>query len=70
MYSFISNSNIDVLFCIKDIFQFKFFKRCSGGFIIIVIFLFQILCVLVYFFKSKYKLKIYALIYEIIRIKF
>ena len=29
------------------------------GFIIMVIFLFQILCVLVYFLKSKYKLKIY-----------
>ena len=59
MYSFISNSNIDVLFCIKDIFQFKFFKRCTGGFIIMILFLFQFLCVLVYFFKSKYKLKIY-----------
>ena len=59
VYSFISNSNFDVLFCIKQVFQYKYFKRCIGGIIIMILFLFQIICVLTYTFKSRNKLKIY-----------
>ena len=58
-YKFISNSNIDVLFCIKDIFQWNNFKRCTGGFIIIALLVFQIICVLIYFHKSQYDFKRY-----------
>ena len=59
IYSFMSNSNFDILFCIKKIFKYKYFKRCIGGYIIMALFLFQVACVSIYFLKSKNKLKIY-----------
>ena len=30
IYSFMSNSNFDILFCIKQIFKYIYFKRCTG----------------------------------------
>ena len=63
IYSFVSNSNIDVLFCIKHIFSFEYLKRCIGGFIVIGLIIFQTICVLIYFLKSKSGIEIY--IYEL-----
>ena len=62
IYSFISNSNINVLFCIKNIFNIKYFKRCIGGFIIIILIFFISICVFVYFLKSKNDIRKYMYI--------
>ena len=59
LYSFISRINIDVLFCIKQIFELNYFKRCIGGFIIILLFLAHNGNVLFYFLRSKNRFKIY-----------
>ena len=59
LYSFISNSNIDVLFCIKQIFELNYIKRCIGGFTIILLFLVHNSSILLYFLISKNKFKIF-----------
>ena len=59
LYSFISNSNIDVLFCIKQIFELNYIKRCVGGFITILLFFVHNSSILFYFILSKTKFKIY-----------
>ena len=59
IYSLISNSNFDVLYCIKVIFHFDHLKRCLGGLIIIIILLFQTICVILYNYKSKFDYKRY-----------
>ena len=59
LYSFVSNSNINILFCIKKIFNFEYFKRCSGGFFIMSILFLQTVFVIIYFFKSKIEIKKY-----------
>ena len=58
-YSFIKSSNIDVLFCIKTIFHFEYFKRSIGGLIITILIFLNTICVIIYFCKSKNDLKIY-----------
>ena len=52
IYSFITNSNINVLSCIKVIFQITHLKRCVGGFIILVLMFLQTICVILYEYKS------------------
>ena len=59
VYSFLSNSNINILFCIKEIFNFEYFKRCVGGFIIMIFIFFETLCVIFYSLKSKIAFKKY-----------
>ena len=59
MYSFLSRSNINILFCIKEIFNFEYFKRCIGGFIIMILIFFKTICVIVYCQKSKNAIKKY-----------
>ena len=38
----LSNSNLDVLQCFNDVFNKKYFKKATGGFIILTIFIMQI----------------------------
>ena len=59
MYSFISNSNIDILLCVKKIFVYENFKRCTGGFFIMILIFFNTICVIIYFKKSKNHVRIY-----------
>jgi len=61
IYSFLSSSNINILFCIKQIFNFKYFKRCIGGFIIMILILFYSICIIVYVVKSKIAIKKFIL---------
>ena len=61
IYSFISNTNIDVLFCFKEIFKINYLKRCIGGIIIIILIVIQTICVIRYYTKSQYSLKRYLL---------
>ena len=44
----INNMNIEILTCFKDVFDFKYFKKNIGGFIIISLFFSETICV-VYF---------------------
>ncbi len=63
-----SNLNIEVLLCYKDIFNFYYFKKNIGGFIIITIFILYSFCI-VYFFnitRDKIRRNIYSLTDKII----
>ena len=62
IYSFISESSFEVVFCFKNIFIYEYFKKNIGGFIIMTIIFFQTICVLVYFLKSKIEIKKYLFI--------
>ena len=59
----LSNLNIEVLTCYKNVFNYKYFKKNIGGFIILFFFFFQILSFSYYYLVSKNKLIRY--IYEI-----
>ena len=49
----LSNLNIEVLSCYKDVFNFYYFKRNIGGFIILVIIILENICIFLYFYKYK-----------------
>ena len=49
----ITNLNIEVLMCYKDIFDIKYFKKNISGFIIISLFVFYTICIIYYFLISK-----------------
>ncbi len=51
-----SNLNIEVLTCYKEVFNFKYFKKNIGGFIILALILTQIICFIYYIYVSKRKL--------------
>ena len=53
----INNMNIEILTCYKDIFDFKYFKKNIGGFIIITLFFSEIICVGYFFFVANIKTK-------------
>jgi hypothetical protein len=59
MYSFLSSSNINILFCIKEIFNFEYFRRCIGGFIIMILIFFETICVIFYSQKGRNSIKKY-----------
>ena len=52
----ISNLNIDVIMCYKDIFNFKYFKKNIGGFIIIGLIIFESICHIYYYLISHDKI--------------
>ncbi len=52
----INNLNLEVLACYKDVFDFKYFKKNKGGFIVIGIFILYTICIIVYSTKSKNKM--------------
>ena len=51
----ISNLNIEVLTCYKDVFDFKYFKKNKGGFIILFLIFSQIICFIYYYLVSYIK---------------
>ena len=57
--SVFNSLNLDVLKCFKDIFIKEYFIRCDGAFIIIVLFLCQIICFLKYFYDGFFGNKKY-----------
>ena len=56
----ISNLNLEVLACYKDIFDFKYFKKNIGGFIIIAFFMVQTFCFIYYYTVSNDKILRYV----------
>jgi hypothetical protein len=59
MYEFISNSNIDILFCFAKIFNYEYFKRCLGGYIIMFLIFSHSIAVITYIMKSQIEMKKY-----------
>ena len=55
----ISNTNISIIKCYKDIFQYKFFIKCTGGFIILGLIFFEIIFTIAYCAKSLYYIRKY-----------
>ena len=61
----ISNLNIDVLTCYKDIFDYKYFKKNKGGFIILFLIFSQTICFIFYYLVSYTKvIKFFYLLIE------
>ena len=56
---FISNTNIDVIKCFKDIFKFQYFISCTGGFFILGLIFIQIAFTIIYFYNSLFYIKKY-----------
>ena len=52
----ISNLNIEILACYKDINDFKYFKKNIGGFIILGLIFIQTICIVYFYAKIKNKL--------------
>ena len=50
----ISNLNIEILACYKDVFTFKYFKKNLGGFIILILIFFQLIS-FIYFYLFSYQ---------------
>ena len=46
--------NLEVMSCYKFIFKFNYFIRCTGGFIVLIIIILEIICIIVY---SKFNIK-------------
>ena len=59
--SMLSNTNIEVLKCYKDIFIYKYFIKNVGGFIILSLILIQIILTIIYYSKSLYLIRKYIL---------
>ena len=59
----ISNLNLEVLSCYKDVFTFKYIKKNIGGFIIIALFLIETFC-FIYYYSISYG-KILRYIYSL-----
>ena len=51
----INNMNIEILTCFTDVFDFKYFKKNIGGFIIISLFFSETICVGYFFFVENIK---------------
>ena len=67
----ISNLNLEVLTCYKDVFNFQYFKKNVGGFITLLIIILQIVCYVYYYLVSnKYLIRyMYSLTEEYITAK-
>ena len=46
--------NLEIMSCYEFIFKFSYFIRCTGGFIVLIIIVFEIICIVVYI---KYSIK-------------
>ena len=51
--------NVAVMACYKDLFQYKYFISCTGGIIILVLILVQIIDIIVFYFISFFSIKKY-----------
>ena len=52
----IKSVNIEVIKCIKDIFNKKYFKNCTGGYIILILSSCQLACIIFYLFRGYMKI--------------
>ena len=52
-----SSSNIEVFKCLKDVFKSKYFKKCAGGIIMLILSAVQIGCMALYFVMDVLKIK-------------
>jgi hypothetical protein len=53
----IDSLSIDVIKCYKTIFQYKYFVRCYGGFLCMILIVLQTICVIVAYKVSIYNLR-------------
>ena len=60
----INELNLEILACYKDLFDFVYFKKNRGGFIVIFLFILYTICIAFYSMNSKIKLirNIYSLL--------
>ena len=49
----LNNLNVEVLTCYKDVFDFNYFKKNIGGFIVIGLFIIETGAFLYFYLKSK-----------------
>ena len=56
---FISSTNIYVITCYKNILNLSYFKECTGGLIIFIFLVLEIICTIFYYLKGFPSIKIY-----------
>ena len=56
-----SSSNMGVFKCLKDVFKSKYFKKCAGGIMMLILSAVQIGCMTFYFVKDTLKIKKHCL---------
>ena len=68
IFEMLSNLNLEVLSCYKDVFNYQYFKKNIGGFIIILLIIIQIICYIYYYLISnKHLIKCFYLLPEIFK---
>ena len=51
--------NLSVMSCYKDLFQYKYFIKCTGGIIILCLMFIQLVSIIIYFFFNFFSMKKY-----------
>ena len=59
IYEFISQTNIQIIKCYKDIFYLKYYKSNLGGLIVLILIIFEILITYFYCFRSLFFIRKY-----------
>ena len=57
----LTNTNIEVMKCYKDIYDFEMYKKNTGMIIVLILIFFELICIIIYYINSKLKIKKYVL---------
>ena len=59
VFDILDQINLAVMACYKDLFQYKYFVKCTGGIIILCLIVIQCISIIIYFFLSFFTMKKY-----------
>lgn len=59
VFNILDQINLAVMACYKDLFQYKYFVKCTGGIIILCLIFIQCISIIIYFFFNLFTMKKY-----------
>ena len=59
VFNVLDQINLAVMSCYKDLFEYKYFIKCTGGLIILCLFFIQCINIIIYYFLSIFSIKKY-----------
>ena len=59
VFDILEQINLAVMACYKDLFQYKYFIKCTGGIIILCLIFIQFISIIIYYFISFFTMKKY-----------
>jgi len=59
VYNILDQINLAVMSCYQDLFEYKYFIKCTGGLIILILFFIQCINIIIYYFLSFFSIKKY-----------